>query len=152
MMQRPGPMVDGPRCTADMAPTPARSFQSTTTQVRFVGPIGMKIGWKIVRVMREPIGLAGTVGVLAGRDLPAEADLDHGREGLTLYPTCKSIRLTDDRCVPQPQQRPIELTDEDLDQIESNNFVTKVIYLRPQVSGTGDRWCRTLSSTRLDRE
>ena len=46
-LAHPGPMVDGPGpgVMPMMAPPPARSFQTESTQVRFVGPDGMHIGW-----------------------------------------------------------------------------------------------------------
>lgn len=49
MMQRPGPMVDGPGpgVLPMMAPPPQRPMAITTSQVRFVGPDGMKVGWQV---------------------------------------------------------------------------------------------------------
>jgi len=155
MMQRPGPMVDGPGpgVLPMMAPTPARSFQSTTTQVRFVGPIGMKIGWKIGQ------GYAENQLVSPARWEFSQAATYRlkltsitGREGLTLYPTLQvyPAHPTTDAYLSH-NSVPIELTDEDLDQAESNNFVTKVIYLPdPKFQELAIAGVETLSSTRLD--
>ena len=46
---------------------------------------------------------------------------------------------------------PIEVTDEDLDQVQSNNFVTKVIYLPdPRYQELAVAGVETLVSTRLE--
>ncbi len=155
MMSRPGPMVDGPGpgVLPMMAPPMARSFQSTTTQVRFVGPIGMKIGWKIgpgyaenqlVSPARWEFNQAATYRLKIASIT--------GRDGLTLYPTLQvyPAHPTTDAYLGH-NSVPIELTDEDLDQIESNNFVTKVIYLPdPKFQELAIAGVETLSSTRLD--
>ncbi len=155
MMQRPGPMVDlpHPAIFPSMAPAQPNTFQSETTQVRFVGPIGMKIGWKIGRGYAENQLVA-----------PARWEFQQaatyrlkitsitGREGLTLYPTLQvypAHPMTD--AYLSHNSVPIELTDEDLDQIESNNFVSKVIYLPdPKFQELAIAGVETLSSTRLD--
>ena len=155
MMQRPGPMVDlpHPAIFPSMSPTQPRSFQSETTQVRFVGPIGMKIGWKIGQ------GYAENQLVSPARWEFAQAATYRlkitsisGREGLTLYPTLQvyPAHPTTDAYLSH-NSVPIELTDEDLDQIESNNFVSKVIYLPdPKFQELAIAGVETLSSTRLD--
>lgn len=154
-MSRPGPMVDGPGpgVLPMMAPPMARSFQATTTQVRFVGPIGMKIGWKIgpgyaenqlVSPARWEFNQAATYRLKLASIT--------GRDGLTLYPTLQvyPAHPTTDAYLSH-NSVPIELTDEDLDQIESNNFVTKVIYLPdPKFQELAIAGVETLSSTRLD--
>ena len=155
MMARPGPMVDGPGpgVMPMMGPPMARSFQSTTTQVRFVGPIGMKVGWKIgpgyaenqlVSPARWEFSQAATYRLKLASIT--------GREGLTLYPTLQvyPAHPTTDAYLGH-NSVPIELTDEDLDQIESNNFVTKVIYLPDaKFQELAIAGVETLSSTRLD--
>lgn len=155
MMSRPGPMVDGPGpgVFPMMAPTAARSFATTTTQVRFVGPMGMQIGWKI-----GP-GYAENQLVAPARwEFPQGATYRlkftgiAGRDGLTLYPTLQvyPAHPTTDAYLSH-NSVPIELTDEDLDQVESNNFVTKVIYLPdPKYQELAIAGVETLSSTRLD--
>jgi hypothetical protein len=157
MMQHPGPMVDGPGPGVlppfiPMAPAP---FAAATTQVRFVGPPGMSIGWKI----RE--GYADNQLITPGRyEFPQGATYrvklsnipGPGREGLVLYPTLQvyPAHPTTDAYLAH-NSVPLELTDEDLDQVASNNFVTKVIYLPDEkfqefaIAGV-----ETLVSTRLD--
>ncbi len=155
LQSRPGPMVDGPGpgVLPMMAPPPVRTFQSISTQIRFVGPMGMKIGWKI-----GP-GYAENQLVTPARWEFAQAATYRlklasitGREGLTLYPTLQvyPAHPTTDAYLSH-NSVPIELTDEDLDQIESNNFVTKVIYLPdPKFQELAIAGVETLSSTRLD--
>src|SRR5437870_12759576 len=49
MLMRPGPMVDGPGpgVLAQLGAPPAQAFATEKTQIRFVGPEGMEIGWQI---------------------------------------------------------------------------------------------------------
>ena len=155
MMQRPGPMVDGPGpgVLPMMAPPTARSFQSATTQVRFVGPIGMKIGWQIGPGYAENQLVSPARWEFAqGATYRLKLASINGREGLTLYPSLQVYpgHPTTDAYLGH-NSVPIELTDEDLDQIESNNFVTKVIYLPdPKYQELAIAGVETLSSTRLD--
>ena len=134
LMQRPGPMVDGPGPgVLPMLATPAASgpVAIKTTQVRFIGPAGMSVGWLV------PGGFAENQLVAPARyNFPQNATyrlkLAHvpGREGLNLYPTLQvwPAHPTTDAYL-QHNSVPIEIAAEDLDQIEANNFVTKVIYL-----------------------
>ena len=155
MMQRPGPMVDGPgpAVMAAMSAPPTRTFVSKTTQVRFTGPTGMRIGWSV------PSGYAEDQLVAPGRydfrqgatyrlrlaDIP-------GRDGLVLYPTLeiRGAHITTDAYLAH-NSVPIDITDEDLDQVESNNYVTKVLYLPdPKFQELAIAGVETLVSTRLD--
>src|SRR5688572_8835279 len=49
MMQRPGPMVDGPGpgVLPPLAPQPQPMMALKTTQVKFIGFPGMQVGWLI---------------------------------------------------------------------------------------------------------
>ncbi|MGH7129621.1 MAG: hypothetical protein ACREIV_13710, partial [Planctomycetaceae bacterium] len=132
-MLRPGPMVDGPGpgVLPMPAPPPVRAFATANTQIRFRNPPGMSIGWL------TPTGFAEHQVITPGRyafpqgatyrlkltDVP-------GREGLVLYPTMQvyPAHPTTDAYLAH-NAIPIEITEADLDQVENNNFVTKVIYL-----------------------
>ncbi len=155
MVARPGPMVDGPGpgVMMPLAPAAPRAFATKTTQVRFVAPEGMQVGWQI------PGGFAVKQVPVPGRyDFPQGATyrlkLENipGREGLVIYPTLEvypAHPATDAYLAHNTV--PIELTDEDLDQVESNNFVTKVIYLPdPKFQELAIAGVETLVSTRLD--
>ncbi len=156
-MLRPGPMVDGPGpgvmpMMANPAP-PAPILK--VTQIRFVGPTGMQIGWQIPNGFAENQKTAparknfmqGGTYRLKVTHIPGA-----GREGLTLYPTLQvypATPMTD--AYLSHDTVPIEVTDEDLDQVQSNNFVTKVIYLPdPRYQELAVAGVETLVSTRLE--
>jgi hypothetical protein len=121
--------------------------------VRFLGPVGSHIGWQI------PNGYAENQLIAPGRYNFQQACTYRlkmtnfpDREGLVLYPTLQVYPAS-----PQTDAYlshnsvPVQLTDEDLDQIQSNNFVTKVIYLPdPQNQELAIAGVETLVSTRLD--
>ena len=155
MMARPGPMVDGPGpgVLNMMSGPPPRAFATTTTQINFANPEGMGIGWQI------PGGYAENQLTAPRRYNFRQASTYRlklttfpNRPGLVLYPTLQiypAHPLTDaylaHNCVP------IQITDEDLDQVVNNNFVTKVIYLpSAQNQDLAIAGVETLVSTRLD--
>ena len=155
MLGRPGPMVDGPGpgVLPMIAAPQGPAAVLKTTQVRFVGPLGMSVGWivpggfaenQLVAPARYNFIQAATYRLKLG-NVP-------GREGLTLYPTVQVFPAdpsTD--AYLQHNSVPIEITAEDLDQVESNNFVTKVIYLPdPRFQDLAIPGVETLVSTRLD--
>lgn len=154
-LAHPGPMVDGPGpgVMPMLAPPPTRTFQTESTQVRFVGPDGMHIGWwagpgyaenQLFAPSRYNFAQGATFRLKLG-NIP-------GREGLVLYPSLQvypAHPTTDGYLSHVPV--PMELTDEDLDQVESNNFVTKVIYLPdPRFQELAIAGVETLVSTKLD--
>jgi hypothetical protein len=155
MMVRPGPMVDGPGpgVLPFLAHPAANAIAMKTTQVRFVGPPGISVGWVV------PGGFADNQLVTPARyNFPQNATYRlkvsniPGREGLTLYPTLQIYPAdpTTDAYLSH-NSVPIEITVEDLDQVESNNFVTKVIYLpAPRFQDLAIPGVETLVSTRLD--
>ena len=150
MTQHPGPMVDGPG-PGVMAPlhqpTP-REFVMQTTQVRFADPDGMSIGWKVGNgyANNQLTVPAARYNFKQGATYQLKLTNIPGRM-LTLYPTLQvlpSTPATDGYLAHSPI--PIEITDEDLDQVESNNFVTKVIFL-PDAKYRAFRFSsRTISS------
>lgn len=155
MMQRPGPMVDGPGpgVLQMLAPPPASAFAARTSQVRFVGPAGMKIGWQVAEGYAEnQITAPGRYNFNQGATYRLKfADIP-GRSIPALYPSLQvypSHPTTD--AYLSHNSIPLEITPEDLDQVESNNFVTKVIYLPDEkfqelaIAGV-----ETLVSTRLE--
>lgn len=155
LMLRPGPGVDGPGpgVLNPIGMMSANSFIGRSTQIKFVEPEGMSVGWQI------PGGYAENQASVPGRySFPQAASYRlkltqiPGREGLTLYPTLQVYPAH-----PQTEAYlahscvPVQITDEDLDQIQANNFVTKVIYLPdPQHQELAIAGVETLVSTRLD--
>ena len=155
MLQHPGPMVDGPGpgVLAPIAPPPQRPFGSKTTQIRFIGPAGMHVGWAIPTGYAEnQIVAPGRYNFRQGATYRLKLTNVPGREGVVLYPTLQvhhSQPMTDAYLC--HNSVPVEITDEDLDQIETNNFVTKVIYLPdPRFQELAIAGVETIVSTRLD--
>lgn len=140
MMMRPGPMVDGPgpgvlAMMNAMGPGGGggmvRTFAPTNTQISFRGPDGMHIGWEIPNGFAENQLVApGRYNFVQGSTYRLKIGSIPGRDGLVLYPTLQvypSHPNTD--AYLSHNAVPMELSQEDLDQVESNIFVTKVIYL-----------------------
>ena len=155
-MRRPGPMVDGPGpgvMPAMMQGGAPRAFATRRTQLRFIRPVGMKIGWKVGAVYADNQRVTPTTyDFVQGATYRLKLTEIAGREGMTLYPTMQvyPAHPTSDAYLSH-NSVPMELTDEDLDQIESNNFVTKVIYLPdPQHQELAVAGVEMLVSTRLD--
>lgn len=156
MMARPGPMVDGPgpgvMPMPQLPPQPG-PFATRTTQVRFVGPAGMQIGWKVNdKYAENQLVAPGRYNFPQGATYRLKLTNIPDREGTVLYPTLQvyPAHPTTDAYLAH-NSVPLELTDEDLDQVESNNFVTKVIYLPdPKFQELAIAGVETLVSTRLD--
>ena len=165
MMMRPGPMVDGPGPgVLPMMGGPGmggpgggggggRTFAPTNTQVRFIGPDGMHVGWQVPNGYAENQLVApARYNFVQGSTYRLKLSGIPGREGLVLYPTLQvfpSHPNTD--AYLSHNSVPMQLTNEDIDQVESNNYVTKVIYLpdaRFQELAIAN--VETLVSTRLD--
>ncbi len=165
MMRNPGPMVDGPGPGVmgilaqpggpGMGPGMGFSGPPMSTQVKFIGQDGMSVGWVsggvIARNQRFVPGRAdfpqGAIYQLVYSNIPGE-----GWEGQSLYPTLE-VRTGHPNTFAYLTHNtvPVELTDEDLDHIRSNNMVTKVIYLPdPQFQARAIAGVETLVSTTLD--
>jgi hypothetical protein len=141
MMMRPGPMVDGPGPgVLPMLGGPvgpggpgglARTFAPTSTQIMFKGPEGVRIGWQIPTGFAEnQLITPARYNFIQGATYQLKLSGIPGREGLVIYPSLQvypSHPITD--AYLSHNAVPVELTQEDLDQVQSNNFVTKVIYL-----------------------
>jgi hypothetical protein len=154
-MLHPGPMVDGPGpgvLPMYASPNQGRVFATQTTQVRFIGPAGMQIGWQIPTGYAEnQLTTPGRYNFIQGSSYRLKFTNIPGRQ-ITLYPTLEvyPAHPTTDSYLSH-NSVPIELSVEDLDQIESNNFVTKVIYLPdPKFQELAIAGVETLVSTRLD--
>eukprot|EP00913_Durusdinium_trenchii_P023304 g21882.t1 len=157
-LQRPGPMVDGPgpgvlQLMSHKVPQ-HQAFVSRTTQVRFVAPKAMTIGWMIQGGFAEnQLNTPGTHDFRQGATYRLKLTNIADRPTLgALYPTLQvyPTHPTTDAYLSH-NSIPIELDDKDLDQIESNNFVTKVIYLPdPKNQELAIAGVETLVSTRLD--
>jgi len=156
LMLHPGPGVEGPGpgVLNPIGLASANSFTGRSTQIKFVEPEGMSIGWQIPGGYAEnQLTAPGRYSFHQGASYRLKlTNLGVNREGLVLYPTLQVYPAhpqTDaylaHSCVP------VQITDEDLDQVQANNFVTKVIYLPdPQHQELAIAGVETLVSTRLD--
>ncbi|MEZ6064268.1 MAG: hypothetical protein R3B90_00840 [Planctomycetaceae bacterium] len=132
MVAGPGPGVMGypPGAMAAAAAYQQQPAMQSTTQIRFLGPAGSSIGWQVGDTFAENQLVApARYNFLQGASYRLKMT-GVGREGMVLYPT---LQVYPTRPGTQAylahNSVPIQLNDEDLDQIQTNNFVTKVIYL-----------------------
>jgi hypothetical protein len=155
MLMEPGPGVGGPgpgiMAQAELMP----SGGLRTSQVAFVSPEGMAVGWDVGApgtFDSEPLIVPGRYNFPQGAIYRIKLTDIPGRPGVELYPTLE---------VGPPTPRteaylahnaiPVQFTEEDFDQVLSGNFVTKVIYLPdPEFQELALAGVETLVSTRLD--
>ena len=159
------PMMDGNLGAAGFGPGAGfggnRRFANTTSQVFFVDPTDMQIGWQTAGPDGTPVYLQGQLTV------PARYNFKQGfiyrlklsnitdNAGLILYPTIEvapSTPGTDAYLTHNPI--PVQFTPEDIDQVKAGNFVTKVVYLPDpkfqELAVAGLYGAETLVSTRLE--
>jgi hypothetical protein len=154
MLMHPGPGVDGPG-PGVMAYQPAMPLIGATSQVHFASPEGMTVRWDATmpgRFDSEPLVVParqnfpqGAIYRLKLSNLPA-------RPGVELYPTLEvGPSLPRTEAFLAHNAIPVQLTEEDFDQVLSGNFVTKVIYLPdPEFQELALAGVETLVSTRLE--
>lgn len=139
MLAQPGPMVGGPGpgvmqaayYAQAQAYAQACAMPAQSTQVNFLGPEGMSVGWQIGQGFADNQLLTpqrynftqGATYRLKFSNIPR-------REGMTLYPTLHVYPAhPTTQAFLAHNTIPIRITPEDLNQVATNNFVTKVIYL-----------------------
>jgi hypothetical protein len=174
MLQHPGPGVEGPG-PGIIAPASYEAaleaagvavggggagmggpgMMAPTSQIGFIGPDGMQVRWDV----SMPGGFDSSPLVAPGRyDFPQGAiyrlkltDIP-GREGIELYPSLEVAPVTPRTAAYLAHNAiPFQITDEDLDQVTTGNFVTKVVYLPdPDYQELAVAGVETLVSTRLD--
>jgi len=144
----PAMAMGGPGCALPMG-------AGATSQIAFLGVEGGEVAWDISgQGMFDSTPL-----VMPGRQNFPQAAIYRlkltnlpDRPGVELYPTLEVAPVTprtDSYLAHAPI--PVQFTDEDLDQILSGNFVTKVIYLPdPEFQELALAGVETLVSTRLD--
>jgi hypothetical protein len=174
MLQHPGPGVEGPG-PGIIAPASYEAaleaagvavggggagmggpgMMAPTSQIGFIGPDGMQVRWDV----SMPGGFDSSPLVAPGRyDFPQGAiyrlkltDIP-GREGIELYPSLEVAPVTPRTAAYLAHNAiPFQITEEDLDQVTTGNFVTKVVYLPdPDYQELAVAGVETLVSTRLD--
>lgn len=158
----PGPGVDGPgpgvqSPAAPMMPA-MMPVQQPTVQLLFSDAnqmAGMQINWDVARIG----GFDSEALIVPGRsNFPANGlyriKLTNvpDRAGVELYPTIEIAPINArTEAFLTHNAISIQLTNEDFDQVESHNYVTKVIYLPdPEFQELAQAGVETLVSTRLD--
>ncbi|TWU23522.1 hypothetical protein [Bythopirellula polymerisocia] len=126
-----------------------------TSQIAFLGVEGGEVAWDISGQQlfdSVPLVMPGRQNFPQGAIYRLKLTSLAGREGVELYPTLEVAPVTprtDAYLAHSPI--PVQFTDEDLDQVLSGNFVTKVIYLPdPEFQELALSGVETLVSTRLD--
>ncbi len=126
-----------------------------TSQISFLGVEGGEVAWDIGQqgmFDSTPLVMPGRQNFSQGAIYRLKLTNLPDREGVELYPTLEVAPVTprtDAYLAHSPI--PIQFTDEDLDQVLSGNFVTKVIYLPdPEFQELALAGVETLVSTRLD--
>jgi hypothetical protein len=138
-----------------MSYQPAVAVPAQTTQVAFVGPEGMIVNWDVTMAGQfdsEALVCPGRYNFPQGAIYRLKLTNVPGRPGVELYPT-----LEVGPAMPRTQAflahnaLPVQITEEDFDQVLSGNFVTKVVYLPdPEYQELALAGVETLVSTRLD--
>lgn len=158
-----GPSLPGPGMPGMVPPQIGNiplgpRFTTGRTQVRFVRPTGMKIAWQSMNA-RDLEGFTPPQLEVPARYNFAQARIYRlkltdiiNRPGLEIYPTLEVYpgNAKVDAYLAH-NAVPIEFTEEDFDQIQAGNYVTKVIYLPdPAYQELAIAGVETLVSTRLD--
>jgi hypothetical protein len=135
-----GPVRDTSNVGGPAALRPAVQRQFAVAQVAFKGSEGTTIQWDVLQ-----LGAFDSVPVVCKDTKPVFQNFQTahsyrlklsnipGREGLTLYPTLTINAVTPrTRAYLDHNAIPVKFTENDFDQIENGNFVTKVIFLPSQ--------------------
>jgi hypothetical protein len=154
MLMEPGPGVGGPG-PGVMMYQPGIPSQETSTQVAFVGPDAMNVTWDVSmpgQFDSEPLTCPGRYNFAQGAIYRLKLTNIPGRPGVELYPTLEvGPSMPRTSAFLAHNAMPVQVTEEDFDQVLSGNFVTKVIYLPdPEYQELALAGVETLVSTRLD--
>ena len=152
----PGPGVQPPRLPSlphQVMPAPQPSVQILFSDAHQME--GMQVRWDVGGVGMfdsEPLVFPGRYNFPQGGIYRLKLTNIPGRVGVELYPTLEIAPTTPRTAAYLAHNAiPIEFTNEDFDQVESNNYVTKVIYLPdPEFQELAQAGIETLVSTRLD--
>lgn len=156
-LMEPGPGVGGPGPGVIPPPFAAKAHHGTPpmVQVAFNKPEEMQVRWDVGGVARfdsQPLIVPGRKSFPTKGKYHLKLTNIPGRAGLELYPTLE-IAPTIPRTAAYLDHTaiPIHFTEEDFDQVQAGNFVTKVIYLPdPEFQELAIAGVDTLVSTRLD--
>ncbi len=149
-----GPGVGGPG-PGVMMHGPGMGSPAVSNQVAFVGPDGMLVAWDVSmpgQFDSEPLVCPGRYNFPQAAIYRLKLSNIPSRPGVELYPTLEiGPSMPRTQAFLAHNAMPVQLTDEDFDQVLSGNFVTKVIYLPdPEYQELALAGVETLVSTRLD--
>ncbi len=158
-LMEPGPGVGGPGpgvMLGSAYPGPMVPLMAPrSSQLYFVGPNAMTVTWDATmpgKFDSEPLIAPGRQNFPQGAIYRLKLTNIEGREGVELYPTIEVAPenpRTEAFLAHNPI--PIQLTEEDFDQVATSNFVTKVIYVPDaEFQELAVAGVQTLVSTRLD--
>ena len=146
-----GPGSSGPGCV----PMGGGGGGAATSQIAFLGVAGGEVSWDTSgqgMFDSSPLVMPGRQNFYQASIYRLKLTNLPDRPGVELYPTLEVAPVTprtDAYLAHAPI--PVQFTDEDLDQVLSGNFVTKVIYLPdPEFQELALAGVETLVSTRLD--
>ncbi|MCH2180723.1 MAG: hypothetical protein MK108_01835 [Mariniblastus sp.] len=167
MLMEPGPGVGGPgpgvlsassyaaNGNANVAHGPMGSVAQQKVQILFDKPAMMNIHWDVNGVGQydsTPLVVPGRQNFGQGCIYRLKLTNIEGQEGLELYPTLEIGTVSTRTAAYLAHSAvPIQMTQEDFDQVNAGNFVTKVIYVPdPEYQELALAGVDTLVSTRLD--
>jgi hypothetical protein len=121
------------------------------TEVRFVGPNGMKISWYTGGGMGS-IDAPGRYNFIQAAIYRLKLSNIPGRPGLELYPTLEVVPVNNKTATFLAHSAvPVTFTEEDFEQVTAGNYVVKVIYLPdPQHQDLAAVGADEVVSTRLE--
>lgn len=154
----PGPGVVGPigpNMGGGCGPGQGGIGMMGSSQIHFVGPEGMNIQWDMGgdgQFNSDPLVAPVRYNFGQGQIYRLKLMRIAGYEGVELYPTIEVAPvLPRTAAYLEHNAIPVQFTQEDLDQVLSGNFVTKVIYLPDaEYQELAVAGVETLVSTRLD--
>ncbi len=157
----PGPGVMGAYSRSGPAPGggaaygPFGAVANQSVQVLFDKPELMQVSWDVSGVGRydsSPLIVPGRQNFAQGGIFRLKITNVEGRPGLELYPTLEIGKATVRTSAYLAHSAiPIQVTQEDFDQVSAANFVTKVIYVPdPEYQELALAGVDTIVSTRLD--
>ncbi len=154
MMMEPGPGVGGPG-PGVLIPPPMAPPMAQVSQIVFASPDGMNVNWDVATpgaFDSEPLVVPGRYNFTQAAIYRLKLSNIPNRPGVELYPTLEvGIATPRTEAYLTHNAIPIQFSEEDFDQVQSGNFVTKVIYLPDaEFQELALAGVETLVSTRLD--
>jgi hypothetical protein len=155
VFQRGGVAGPGPGVIAGNYNQPVGVRSVTTSQLRFVAPADMTVTWDVTMpgaFDSSPMICPFSYNFGQGAIYRLRLSNIASREGKDYYPTIEVAQnMARSQAFLAHNSVPIEFTDNDFDQVDSGNYVTKVIYLPdPEFQGLAMAGVGTLVNTQLE--